>query len=202
MNGSDPESELPATTSPPGDVVLDAHVPVVPPEPEEPTLDDPLVGLVSGSSVAPSMAVDAPLPVPTPTAVPAVPPRGNFAAFANFAPAVPAVPVRPPRPPVIPQRLEDGHGWRTPGLVLRTSESSGSAYLDILHEGHEGRAQTVYLPVAELRKLIAVATAAHLDPGVLWKKLSAIPIERPLPSRALDEELRVILLAHCGRPRG
>ena len=65
-----------------------------------------------------------------------------------------------------------------------------------------GQLRTIYVAAAALRQLVALATSPQLDPGTLWRRFSAIPLERPLPSRLLDEELRVALTAHAtdGRP--
>ena len=107
----------------------------------------------------------------------------------------PRPPIRPPRPPIVAQRSSDGSSWHTTNLVLRRGPSGGDMYLDI-HQ--EGRTQSIYLNAASLRRLAALALAPEQEPGYLWRKLCEIPLDRPLPSRQLDEELRILLQAYSG----
>ena len=104
-------------------------------------------------------------------------------------------PVRAPRPPIIAQRTSDGSGWRTANLTLHRGPSGGDMYLDI-QQG--GRTQSIYLNAASLRRLAAIAVSPEHEPGYLWRKLSDIPLDRPLPSRQLEEELRILFQAYSG----
>jgi hypothetical protein len=76
---------------------------------------------------------------------------------------------------------------------LRINPSASNNYVDI--ETLRGQ-QRVYLSGPQLRKLQTIATSPQLEPGVLWRVLSDIPLERPLPSRSLEEELRLLLIAY------
>lgn len=104
-------------------------------------------------------------------------------------------PVRAPRLPATAQRTSDGSGWRTANLALRRGPSGGDMYLDVQQSG---RLQSIYLNTAGLRRLVAIALSPEHDTGYLWRKLSEIPLDRPLPSRQLEEELRVLLQAYSG----
>jgi hypothetical protein len=104
------------------------------------------------------------LPVPTIIPVPVVVPK--------------------PKPIIIPERVDDG--WRTPSLHMR--RASAGLYLT-LHPGAVG-AQVIHLTFTQLESLTRLLEA---EQGVLWRKLAEIPLERPLPNRALEEELRVML---------
>lgn len=68
-------------------------------------------------------------------------------------------------------------------------------YIDI-QQGD--RVQSIYLNAASLRRLAAIALSPEHDAGSLWRKLCDIPLDRPLPSRQLEEELRVLLQAYSG----
>lgn len=92
------------------------------------------------------------------------------------------------RAPLVVERT--GDGWRTPHLAFR---SGNGCYVDIMREG---RKQTVYLCASDLDRLTRLASST--ETGSLWRIFSAIPLERPLPSRELAEELRLILCARVG----
>jgi hypothetical protein len=98
--------------------------------------------------------------------------------------APPLLPIPKPKPVIIPERVDDG--WRTANLHLKSA--SGSYYLTV--KAANGKVQVIHLTSSQLDSLLQLVDSA---PGLLWKKLSAIPLERPLPSRALEEELRVML---------
>jgi hypothetical protein len=142
------------------------------------------------------------LPVaPEPTAAPAA---AGGAMPVTPAPPEPSTPVpvpeyhppiRPPRPPVIAQRSNDGSAWHTANLTLRRGSSGSDMYVDIQQAG---RVQSIYLNAASLRRLAAIALLPENEPGYLWRKLCDIPLDRPLPSRQLEEELRVLLQAYSG----
>ena len=52
---------------------------------------------------------------------------------------------------------------------------------------------------ASLARLVQVAQAvtATPEPGPLWRLICAIPMERPLPNRSLEEELRLLLTTYA-----
>jgi hypothetical protein len=102
-------------------------------------------------------------------------------------------PVRVPRPPIIAQRSSDGTSWHTASLTLRRGSVAGDMYLDFQQAG---RTHSIYLNAANLRRLAALAVLPEHEPGHLWRKLSELPLDRPLPSRQFDEELRVLLQAY------
>jgi hypothetical protein len=89
-----------------------------------------------------------------------------------------------PKPPVEGHRTDDG-GWQTEGLRLR--RAGDDFYLTVA--GND-RTQVIHLTHAQLEALYALAEGT---PGELWRKLSSYPLERPRPSRALEEELRVLM---------
>ena len=92
-----------------------------------------------------------------------------------------------PKPIITPARFEDG--WRTASIELR--RGSGGLLLTARHP--MGNVVVIRLSAGDFARLLR-ELSTH-DGGQLWKLVSSIPIERPLPSRALDEELRALLLA-------
>ena len=103
---------------------------------------------------------------------------------------VPLPPPPPPKPkPIItPERTEKG--FRTAGISIDRG-AGHSAYVSI--RPVQGGAQTIYVCAPALKTLLDLAAAPGAEPGKLWKALCDIPIERPLPNRHLEEELRVLL---------
>lgn len=106
------------------------------------------------------------------------------------------VPYAPrPKPPIRPIRVDraatdEGEGWRTEGLYLR--HAGRDAYYLTLSPA-QGEPCTVFLRREHLARLTELAASPTLEPGHLWRLLSDIPLERPLPSRRLDAELRALL---------
>lgn len=101
-------------------------------------------------------------------------------------------PPPPPKPVIVPERAADG--WRTPSLSLRPTGASGF-YLAI--DGHDQH-NVIHLAQSQLEQLYALLDG---NPGALWRKLCDIPLERPRPSRALEDELRVMLTAFAAEIR-
>jgi hypothetical protein len=118
---------------------------------------------------------------------------GDPNVLAALGTVVPMPPPRPPKPPIIPERTDDG--WRTAGLHLRRAPGNGF-YIEIDHptDGHH----RVHLTGLQSESLLALIEAPA---GALWKRLSEIPLERLLPSRQLDEELRVMLRTFAAEVR-
>ncbi len=109
---------------------------------------------------------------------------------AHPVPAIVAAPILAPpkpKPVIVPERTEDG--WRTPSLLLRRA---GGGFFLALHPDRGEAAQVVHLTFHQLERLLRLIDA---EQGLLWRKLSEIPLERPLPSRAMEEELRVLFRA-------
>lgn len=135
-----------------------------------------------------SPAVEAPLLEPQSIEAPGTPAPMS----AEVGPAVPiGVPViapmivPKPKPIIVPERVEDG--WKTPSLHLK--RAAGGFYLT-LHATQGTSSQVIHLTSSQLERLMRLVDG---DQGVLWRKLSEIPLERPMPSRALEDELRCLL---------
>lgn len=97
------------------------------------------------------------------------------------------LPVPPkPKPVVIAERAGEG-AWRTGALELR--RSNDGHYITL---GGGAKRQVIHLTATNLEQLLELAQSDH-PAGALWRRLSDIPLERPLPSRQLEEELRVLL---------
>jgi hypothetical protein len=90
-----------------------------------------------------------------------------------------------PKPIIIPERVADG--WQTPSLHLR--RAAAGFYLT-LHPERGRSAPVIHLTLSQLEGLFRRIDA---EQGLLWRALSEIPLERPLPSRALEDELRSLL---------
>lgn len=120
--------------------------------------------------------------------LPSIPegPIGRFGT-ADDAPRVPR-----PKPPIRPERAatDEHEGWRTDGLHLRRANRD-AYYLSI--SPAQGAPQTLFLRREQLARLAELTASPTLEPGHLWRLLSDIPMERPLPSRRLDAELRALL---------
>jgi hypothetical protein len=119
------------------------------------------------------------------------------------APSVipPSMVVSPPPPPrpkpvIIAERVEDG--WRTDHVLVDCAEDERGFYVTVIPQSR-GPLE-IYLSPAALDGLIAIA-ASGAESGKLWRALSDIPLERPLPSRALEEELRVLLTTFANELR-
>ncbi|MSP60308.1 MAG: hypothetical protein EXR72_08200 [Myxococcales bacterium] len=106
---------------------------------------------------------------------------------------IPAVALPRPKPVIIPERDGDD-GYRTPSLHLR--RVAAGFYLTVTSE--PGKSQVIHITPSQVDRLGGLLDAA---PGRLWNKLCEIPLERPLPSRALEEELRVMLTRFAGELR-
>ncbi len=95
-----------------------------------------------------------------------------------------------PRPVIIPERLPDGGGFCTNSL--RLTSAGGGFYLGFTDVN--GLTVRIHLVRHQLERLVSFALGPEGDmSGQLWRRLSEIPLERPLPNRALEEELRVLL---------
>jgi hypothetical protein len=104
----------------------------------------------------------------------------------DVAPGVPLPPPPKPKPVIIAERAGDD-GWRTNSLELR--RASDGHYLTL---GGPAKRQVIHLTANHLEQLLGIAQADHPGGG-LWRRLQDIPLERPLPNRQLEEELRVLL---------
>lgn len=104
----------------------------------------------------------------------------------------PLPPPRPPRPPVV--AVETADGWRTANLTLRPTGSA--AYVDFCQDD---KIHKVFVSTAALRNLMAICADENREPAAIWRAFSDIPLDRPLPSRSLGEELRVTLRALARR---
>ncbi len=114
------------------------------------------------------------------------PPDDTVKIDLGLPPAPPPPPPPKPKPVIIPERYAEG--WKTNNLQLRAVGGHSGFYLNFVDQN--GHAHTIHLTPAQLDGLVGLTESG---PGLLWRKLSDIPLERPLPSRALEEELRVLL---------
>jgi hypothetical protein len=112
-------------------------------------------------------------------------------------PASVIAPVPRPKPVIVAERVEDG--WRTEHVLVDRSDDEQGYYVTCIPAGRAPFSVYASHPVFD--GLIALATANVVEPGRLWKALSDIPLERPLPSRALEEELRVLLTTFANELR-
>ena len=112
----------------------------------------------------------------------------------QVGPAVPvAAPLAPPiapkpKPIIIPERVEDG--WKTPSLHLKRATAGFYLTLFPTPSTPAVRSQVIHLTTREIEGLMRLADG---DQGLLWRRLSEIPLARPMPSRALEDELRTLL---------
>lgn len=129
-------------------------------------------------------APEAPPPAPA-AALPAVVP------ILDGAPPLEALPrpyVPKPKPVIIPERTE--RGCRTAHVEIERA-AARAFYITI--KPAERPPQRVYLAPGVLDGLLDLVAAPSLEPGQLWRRFCGIPLERPLPNRALEEELRLLL---------
>jgi hypothetical protein len=147
-----------------------------PPLGDEQTASAGGAGMATAAPLAQPPADDAmPLPVPLPVA-PAPPP--------------PVVIAPRPRPPIVPERMEDG--FRTERVLIDFAEDEQGWYVTIVP--NDRHPHIIYCAQSAMNHLVHLATSGS-DPGRLWNALCDIPLERPLPSRHLEEELRALLTA-------
>ena len=109
---------------------------------------------------------------------------------ADLEPHSDAPPLPPPRLPIRPERLAEEGGWRPDSLHLRR-QGHQAFYLTAVPA--QGPSQTLFLAREALARLVELAASPTLESGQLWAALANIPLERPLPSRRLDAELRALL---------
>ena len=132
---------------------------------------------VDPSSGATAVVIDGPAPaIPSDEPGPIAPP-----------PHVPR-----PKPVLVTERLADGWGTNS----LRLERRPGGLFLTARHPA--GADLHVHLTAHHVEQLLQLCRA---DAGLLWRALSAIPLERPLPSRALEDELRLLLTTFAGEIR-
>ena len=101
-----------------------------------------------------------------------------------------------PKPPIVPERFETG--WRTTGVLIE--RATGGYYITVQQAPPRGP-NRIYVKPAALDKIIALATGPIFETGKIWKALCDIPLERPLPSRQLEEELKLLLCAFANEIR-
>jgi len=145
-----------------------------------------------------------PPPSSAPTAHAPLPPPGPIASSSIASPPVPSPSIPPsvvaplpkPKPPILAERVEDG--WRTERVLIDRAEDEKGFYVTLVPPTRNPL--SIYVSQAALDGMIAIATSGA-EPGKLWKALADIPLERPLPSRSLEEELRVILTSFANELR-
>jgi hypothetical protein len=182
MNGQPPSG----FAQPPG-----AVEPTGPEEPDAPT--DPGLGLAAppddtSPNPTPEAGEDDLTPRVGTTVVPPPPPDDTVKidVAAPTPGGMPIAPLPKPKPVVIAERAGEG-AWRTGALELK--RANDGHYLSL---GGGAKHQVIHHTPNNLEQLLGLAQSDH-PAGMLWKRLSDIPLERPLPSRQLEEELRVLL---------
>lgn len=110
-----------------------------------------------------------------------------------FIEALPRPYVPKPRPVIIPERTE--RGFATAHVAIERA-AARAFYITI--KPADRPSQRVYLAPGILDGLLDLCASPALEPGVLWRRFCDIPLERPLPNRALEEELRMLLTTFSG----
>jgi len=95
-----------------------------------------------------------------------------------------------PKVPIHPERADDGT-YRTQGVVIE--RGPGRSVFVLVHPP-VGPSHRIYVHDHSFDRLLTLATQSLWEPGKLWSTLCDIPLERPLPSRRLEEELRALLV--------
>jgi len=179
---------------------LDGDEPPRTPPPEEHLEDTEDLGPVDAGALvgAHPPVEEPPPPAEEPRPIPPPPDDSTVKIDLGLTPPPPVLPPPPkPKPVIVPERMPDG--WRTNNLELKAGEGTGGFYL--FFASQDAKPHKIHLTPSQLEGLIGLLESA---PGLLWRKLSDIPLERPLPSRSLEEELRVLLTTFGGelrRPR-
>ena len=101
-----------------------------------------------------------------------------------------------PKPAIVPERT--GGGWRTAGVLI---ERVAAGYYITVQQPPPRGPNRIYVTPSAIDKLIGLATGQVFDVGRLWKALCDIPLERPLPNRILEEELKQLLAAFANEIR-
>lgn len=145
-------------------------------EPSPPEVKPAAAAPVAASPTAMSAAAVIPIaPMPP---MPDVPPIESLP-----RPYVPR-----PKPVIIPERTARGFG--TAHVEIERA-AARAFYITI--KPADRPPQRVYLAPGILDGLIDLCASPALEPGLLWRRFCDIPLERPLPNRALEEELRILL---------
>jgi hypothetical protein len=169
--------------------------------PEPATTPSPSVP-ESETTPSPFTSAAPPVTSPAPVTPPAAAPLAGHAPLAPGATGIvpPSVVTPPPRPrpPIVPERVEDG--YRTERVLIDRDEEEKGWYVTIVPA--MGNPQVIYCAQAAVDHMVAIARSG-IESGRLWRALSDIPLERPLPSRQLEEELKALLTAFGNelRPR-
>lgn len=138
-----------------------------------------------------------------PTAEALAPEALGPAAALAAVPFVPLAPLPPPpqpkpKPPIRPERLVADSGevsYRTDGI--RIERAQGRAFF-VCITPPQGAAQRIYVHAHAFEQLLRLSEGPVWETGRLWKALCEIPLDRPLPSRRLEEELRALLTTFAG----
>ena len=101
-----------------------------------------------------------------------------------------------PKPAIVPERCDAG--WRTAGVLV---ERVAAGYYITVQQPPPRGPNRIYVTPSAIDKLIGLATGQVFDVGRLWKALCDIPLERPLPNRILEEELKQLLAAFANEIR-